>query len=73
MSSNSFLPLITRPTRVTANSASLIANIFTNHIDKSLQSSEGILVTDITDRYPVFYINRQIATNESGIYIERRL
>ena len=73
MSSNSFLPLITRPSRVTANSATLIDNIFTNHIDKSLQSSEGILVTDITDHYPVFYINRQIATNESEIYIERRL
>ena len=58
---------------MTANSATLIDNIFTNHIDKSLQSSEGILVTDITDHYPVFYVNRQIATNESKIYIERRL
>ena len=58
---------------MTANSATLIDNIFTNHIDKSLQSSEGILVTDITDHYPVFYVNRQIATNESEIYIERRL
>ena len=73
MSSNSFLPLITRPTRVTANSATLIDNIFTNHFDKSLQSSEGILVTDITDHYPVFHINRQITTMDSEIYIERRL
>ena len=73
MSSNSFLPLITRPTRVTANSATLIDDIFTNHFDKSLQSSEGILVTDITDHYPVFHINRQITTMGSEIYIERRL
>ena len=73
MSSNSFLPLITRPTRVTANSAKLIDNIFTNHFDKFLQSSEGILVTDITDHYPVFHINRQITTMDSEIYIERRL
>ena len=28
---------------------------------------------NITDNYPVFYINRQIAANESEIYIDRRL
>ena len=32
MSSNGFLPLITRPSRVTATSATLIDNIFTNNI-----------------------------------------
>ena len=58
MSSNSFRSLITRPTRVTANSATLIDNIFTNHFDCSLQSSEGIFVTDITDHYPVLHINQ---------------
>ena len=58
---------------MTANSATLIDNIFTNHLDKSLQSSEGILVTDITDHYPVFHINRQITTMDSEIYIEKRL
>ena len=73
MSSNSFLPLITRPTRVTANSATLIDNIFTNHFDCSLQSSEGIFVTDITDHYPVFHINHQIFASETEIYMERRL
>ena len=73
MSSNSFLPLITWPTRVTANSATLIDNIFTNHFDCSLQSSEGIFVTDITDHYPVFHINHQIFASETEIYMERRL
>ena len=73
MSSKSFLPLITRPTRVTANSATLIDNIFTNHFDCSLQSSEGIFVTDITDHYPVFHINHQIFASETEIYMERRL
>ena len=73
MSSNSFLPLITRPTRVTANSATLIDNIFTNHFGCSLQSSEGIFVTDITDHYPVFHINHQIFASETEIYMERRL
>ena len=73
MSNNSFLPLITRPTRVTANSATLIDNMFTNHFDCSLQSNEGIFVTDITDHYPVFHINHQIFASETEIYIERRL
>ena len=73
MSSNSCLPLITRPTRVTANSATLIDNIFTNHFDCSLQSSKGIFVTDITDHYPVFHINHQIFASETEFYMERRL
>ena len=73
MSSNTFLPLITRPTRVPANSATLIDNIFTNHFDSSLQSTEGILVTDITDHYPIFHINRQFTAYETEIYMERRL
>ena len=73
MLSNSFQPLITRPTRVTANSATQIDNIFTNHFDCSLQSSEGIFVTDITDHYPVFHINHQIFASETEIYMERRL
>ena len=62
MSSNSFLPLITRPiwrSIVTANSATLIDNIFTNHLDCSLQSSEGIFMTYITDHHPFFLINHQ--------------
>ena len=33
MSSNSFMPLITRPTRVIATSATLIDNIFTNYFE----------------------------------------
>ena len=33
MSSSGFLPLITRPTRVTATSSTLIDNIFTNYLE----------------------------------------
>ena len=48
-------------------------DIFTNHFDKSLQSSEGIFVTYITKHYPVFNINHQISTGDSEIYIGRKL
>ena len=38
-----------------------------------MQSSDGILVTDITDHYPVCHINHQIFARETDIYMERRL
>ena len=45
-------PLITRPTRATATSATLIDNIFTNSFDDSVN---GVLLDDtISDHLPVF-------------------
>ena len=43
--SNEFLPLISRPTRITSNSATLIDNIMTNCLDNLNSSINGILVT----------------------------
>ena len=47
------LPLITKPSRITANSATLIDNIFTNDIEHV----GARLFTDITDHFPVFAIS----------------
>ena len=56
MYSFSFLPLITKPTRVTSHSATLIDNIFSNvPFDQSKIS--GIFYTDISDHFPVFNID----------------
>jgi hypothetical protein len=52
MYSNMLLPLITRPTRITAHTSTLIDNIFTNHLENSLFS--GLLFTDISDHLPIF-------------------
>ena len=53
----SYLPLITKPTRVTNHSATLIDNIFTN--DKiTTNSFSGIFSTDISDHFPIFYIDK---------------
>ena len=60
MSSSGFLPLITRPTRVTATSATLIDNIFTNQLDDINFSLQGLFVTDVSDHFPVFHIARRI-------------
>jgi hypothetical protein len=47
-----FFPLITRPTRITSHTATLIDNIFTNHIDH--YSFTGLLFTEISDHLLVF-------------------
>ena len=53
--SNGLIPVINRPTRVTDHSATLIDHIFTsNYTATSLY--QGILVTDISDHYPIFHI-----------------
>ena len=59
MSSYAFVPLISRPARVTADTATLIDNIFTNNIVNFGYSLNGVLVSDISDHYPVFHINRE--------------
>ena len=58
MSSYAFIPLIVRPTRITANSATLIDNIFTNNLENLNDSLNGVLITDISDHFPIFHINR---------------
>ena len=52
--SRMFFPLIDRPTRITAHTASLIDNIFTN--DPLNHSTSGIFLNDISDHLPIFSI-----------------
>ena len=47
-------PLISKPTRVTSMSATLIDNIFTNEMKYQVHS--GVLISDISDHLPVFAI-----------------
>lgn len=51
--SSGFHPLITKPTRVSATSATLIDNIFTNVLQYDA-CLPGIIATDLTDHFPVF-------------------
>ena len=59
MYSDSLLPTITKPTRVTSHSETLIDNIFCNNI-LNAQALSGILYTDISDHYPIFYIGHSL-------------
>ena len=51
---NSFLPLITLPTRIGLNSVTILDHICTNFADDSFDS--GIIVSDISDHFPGLYI-----------------
>ena len=49
------IPLITKPTRVTSKTISLIGNIFTNFIfGTSLKLIKGIIKSDVSHHFPVF-------------------
>ena len=56
MYSFSMFPCITKPTRVTSRSATLIDNLFVNDVLNEDVLS-GILYSDISDHFPVFYID----------------
>ena len=49
-----FIPLITRPTRVTPYSATLIDHVYTNK--RLIDSISGIIICDISDHFGIFSI-----------------
>ena len=54
MYSHSLFALISKPTRVTGNSVTLIDHIFTNNFETNVTLTQGILCTTISDHYAVF-------------------
>ena len=69
MSSNGLPPLITRPSRVTATSTTLIDNIFTNNIVDINHSEQGLFITDISDHFPEFHIAKQMEIEVKYAYL----
>ena len=53
---NSILPIITKPTRITDHTATLIDHIYTNSVQNL---TAGILTIDITDHLPIFRLDYQ--------------
>jgi len=47
------IPLITHPTRITVNIASLIDHVYTNNV-KGIDNS-FILVSDMGDHFPIYF------------------
>ena len=70
LASNSFIPLVLQPTRITSHSNTLIDNVFSNVIDPDIIS--GNLSATISDHLPQFTIIPNmfgnIPGNKSNIY-----
>ena len=64
LASNSFIPLILQPTRITSHSNTLIDNIFSNVIEPDIIS--GNLTATVSDHLPQFAIIPNIFGNISG-------
>ena len=67
-----FMPCISKPTRVTSKSATLIDNIFTNNYSSYSNSLNGILYTDVSDHFPTFHIDVMSLTDNESKYIHKR-
>ena len=62
LSSSGYMPLITKPTRITKSTATLIDNIFTNNSNETGHQS-GILLNDMSDHLPIFTITEHEMKN----------
>ena len=61
-SSSGYTPLITKPTRITKSTATLIDNIFANNLIK-MEHFNGLLLNDISDHFPIFTITEHELQN----------
>ena len=64
--SNSFLPVIIKPTRITARTATPIDHIYTN---STADITSGIGLIEISDHLPIFFII-DMSVNHSRIKIQ---
>ena len=65
ISSHNFIPLVNKPTRVSKYKATLIDHILTNTFINNNYTT-GILKTDISDHFPVFFITQTELKNTKG-------
>ena len=66
------LPFITKPTRVTTKSATLIDNIFCNDISNISNIFSGILYSDVSDHFPIFFIDNNKRHKKENKYLFKR-
>ena len=63
-------PLITRPTRITSHSKTLIDNIFTTNLSSIIQCV--LIINDISDHFPIFQITECTHFKCSKVVYNRR-
>ena len=62
--SHSFIPVITRPTRLTFKSATIIDHIYTNYITSKTKSG----IVDVADHFGTFYMKTNKYTENQAKY-----
>jgi hypothetical protein len=68
--SRGFVPLISKPTRVTTSSASLIDHMYTNSIPKTTMT--GIIINDVADHFGIYHIEKKTPTHKRQIIRQKR-
>ena len=72
MFSFSLFPLITRPTRITNTTATLIDHIWTSNVDSNINNF--IIKTDLSDHYPVVsQFNEVLSKQNHPVYNNKRI
>ena len=69
--SRGFVPLISKPTRVTTSSASLIDHMYTNSIPTT--TITGIIINDVADHFGIFHIEKKKPTHKRKIIGKKRI
>ena len=72
MFSNACIPLISRPTRITPTTATLIYNIYSNGLMGNNNHISRILYADISDHLPIFVLTKRTNDLNDDIIIETR-
>ena len=65
-----FIPYITKPTRITSTTATLIDHLYSNHTH--IEYDSGIIITDMTDHFVIFYLIYGIPTVHNIKYKQTR-
>jgi hypothetical protein len=68
--SHGLYPVISKPTRTTAFSATLIDNIFTNDVDSITRAA--VIISDVSDHYPIFIQKLNSQNNRNPVFITYR-
>ena len=63
LTSQSLIPIITKPSRITNQTATLIENIFINQPNGFVS---GILISDISDNFTLFILKRNLFAKKSS-------
>lgn len=67
LASHSYVPLVSRPTRVTTDSLSLIDNIFTNDYLSNLDSDTKVICTSVSDHFLLWHCLKTKQPTTTGL------